>query len=138
MDNNITWQNYLLKQIDYEKKNGHKAAVVWLTGLSGSGKSTIANALNAFLFDKGYFSNVLDGDNIRHGLNSDLGFEDGDRKENIRRVGETAKLFKNSGSIVITAFISPFKNDRMVARKIIGDNFFEIFISADIETCKKT
>ncbi len=117
--------------------NGHKGGVMWFSGLSGSGKTTIAYALQTKLFEKGYQVYVLDGDNIRTGLNSDLGFEQKDRSENIRRVGEVASLFAHAGVIVITAFISPYKQDRDRARVAAGDAYHSIFIKADVEVCKK-
>lgn len=112
--------------------------VIWLTGLSGSGKSTIANELELALENKGVKSYVLDGDNIRCGLNSDLGFSDEDRKENIRRIAEVAKLFSDSGTIAITAFISPFRVEREAAKEIIGkENFIEVYVNAPIEVCER-
>jgi adenylylsulfate kinase len=121
-----------------EKANGHKGCVLWLTGLSGSGKSTIANLVEAALFKRGFRTIILDGDNIRHGLNSDLGFSASDRKENIRRIGEVAKLLTESGMIVITSFISPFRKDRdAVRKKMRKGDFIEVFLDCDIKTCVK-
>lgn len=117
--------------------NGHKGGVLWFSGLSGAGKSTIANALQQRLFAKGYQVYVLDGDNIRNGLNSDLSFSNADRSENIRRVGEVAALFADAGIIAITAFISPFKSDRDKARVAAKGNYHSIYIKADVETCAK-
>ena len=112
--------------------------VIWLTGLSGSGKSTIANELELALENNGVKSYVLDGDNVRGGLNSDLGFSDEDRKENIRRIAEVAKLFSDSGTIAITAFISPFRVEREAAKEIIGkENFIEVYVNAPIEVCER-
>lgn len=119
------------------QKFGHLSPVIWLTGLSGSGKSTLANMTQNHLFELGYKVYVLDGDSIRSGLNSDLGFSKEDRSENIRRISEVAKLFSDSGTIVITAFISPFSSDRELARKIIGVGFSEIWIKCDLDTCEK-
>lgn len=120
-----------------EKRNGHKSRVIWFTGLSGSGKSTVANATEKLLHDMGLHTYILDGDNVRMGLNKDLGFSPEDRTENIRRITEVAKLFADAGSIVLTAFISPYREDRDNARTIIGDNdFIEIFISADLSVCE--
>lgn len=116
--------------------NGHKGGVLWFSGLSGSGKSTIANELQNALFRKGYQVYVLDGDNIRRGLNSDLGFEHKDRTENIRRVGEVAALFANAGTIVISAFISPYRADRAHARAACPEGFHTIYIKADLNTCE--
>jgi adenylylsulfate kinase len=112
--------------------------VIWLTGLSGSGKSTIANELELTLENKGIKSYVLDGDNIRTGLNSDLGFSDNDRKENMRRIAEVAKLFADSGTIAIAAFISPFREERAEAKRVIGaENFIEVHVDASLEICEK-
>lgn len=120
-----------------EKRNKHKSRVLWFTGLSGSGKSTVANATEKILHDMGLQTYILDGDNVRMGLNKDLGFSAEDRTENIRRITEVAKLFADSGSIVLTAFISPYREDRDKARKIISnDDFIEIFISADLSVCE--
>ena len=116
--------------------NGHKGGIIWLTGLSGAGKSTIAIEAEHQLFLKGYQVNVLDGDNIRFGLSADLGFSPEDRTENIRRIGEVAKLFAEAGILVITAFISPYKQDRDRIRAIAGDMFHEVFIEADLEICE--
>jgi adenylylsulfate kinase len=115
----------------------HKSIVLWFTGLSGAGKSTIAHNVEEQLFQLGCSTFVLDGDNVRHGLNSDLGFSDADRKENIRRIGETAKLMLESGTIVLTAFISPFREDREIVRNIMphGD-FIEIYCRASLEACE--
>jgi bifunctional enzyme CysN/CysC len=111
--------------------------VLWYTGLSGSGKTTLALELEHRLFDHGYQVYVLDGDNIRHGLSSDLGFSHLDRTENIRRIGEVAALFAHAGIIVITAFISPYRHDRDQARTAAGNGFHEVFINSDIETCEQ-
>jgi len=118
-----------------ERKAG---PVIWLTGLSGSGKSTIANELELALENNGIKSYVLDGDNIRTGLNKDLGFSDDDRKENMRRISEVAKLFADSGTVVITAFISPFREERAEAREVIGkENFIEVHVDASLEVCEQ-
>jgi len=118
------------------KRNGHNPCVIWLTGLSGSGKSTIANALENKLFDMGVQTHLLDGDNVRMGLNSDLGFSPEDRAENIRRIGEVANLFAQSGHVLITAFISPYVNGRQAARAACKEQFLEVHIHADLETCE--
>nr|WP_234363313.1 adenylyl-sulfate kinase [Francisella tularensis] len=115
----------------------HKPIVLWYTGLSGAGKSTIANAVDRMLYERGYHTYIIDGDNIRHGLNHDLGFDEISRTENIRRVSEVAKLFVDAGLIVSVVLISPFIYDREQARKIIGDNFIEIFIDAPLAECEK-
>ncbi|MBL4613675.1 MAG: adenylyl-sulfate kinase [Magnetovibrio sp.] len=117
-------------------KNGHLGGVVWLTGLSGSGKSTLAFTLKKHLFDQGYQTYVLDGDNIRHGLSGNLGFSEQDRRENIRRVSEVAGLFARCGVITIAAFISPYHEERRLAREIAGDGFIEVHLSASIEVCE--
>jgi adenylylsulfate kinase len=127
---------YRISRQSRNQKNRHISPVIWFTGLSGSGKSTLANALETYLFNEGYKTYVLDGDNVRMGLNKDLGFSDNDRKENIRRISEVANLFTDSGTLTITAFISPFKEDRNLAREILGKNFIEIWVKADLETCE--
>jgi len=120
-----------------ELRNDHKSKVIWFTGLSGSGKSTVANATEKLLHDMGLQTYILDGDNVRMGLNKDLGFSPKDRTENIRRITEVAKLFADSGSIVLTAFISPYKEDRNSAREIISDeDFIEVFVNADLSVCE--
>ena len=120
-----------------EERNNHKSRVLWFTGLSGSGKSTIANATEKLLFDEGFQTYILDGDNVRMGLNKDLGFSPEHRTENIRRITEVAKLFADSGSLVLTAFISPYLEDRIQAREIIGqEDFIEIYIKADLSVCE--
>jgi adenylyl-sulfate kinase len=116
--------------------NGHKGGVIWFTGLSGSGKTTLAFNLEQLLFDRGYQTYVLDGDNIRYGLSSDLGFSHQDRAENIRRIGEVASLFAEAGFIVISAFISPYREDRELARRTVKTEFHEVFLSANIEACE--
>ena len=116
--------------------NGHTGGIIWLTGLSGAGKSTIAMEAERQLFQKGYLIYVLDGDNIRFGLSADLGFTPADRTENIRRIGEVAKLFADAGVVVITAFISPYRDDRNRVRPIAPDQFHEVFIKAALSTCE--
>ena len=136
--NNLKYQSYEVTRKDIQDRNKHRSFVIWFTGLSGSGKSTIANALNSYLFHSGYQSVVLDGDNTRLGINKDLSFSKNDRSENIRRVSEIAKLFIQNGQIVITAFISPFEKDRIQAKNSIGnDDFIEVFIDCPIEECEK-
>jgi len=135
---NITWHSSVVSKEDREAKNGHKGVVIWLTGLPSSGKSTIAVSLEKMLFDKGCHAFILDGDNIRHGLNSNLGFSPIEREENIRRIGEVAKLFAETGFIVITAFISPYRKDRDKARSILAKgDFIEIYVKADLSVCEK-
>jgi len=117
--------------------NNHKSVVLWFTGLSGSGKSTMSHALEERLFNKGCRTFVLDGDNVRHGLNSHLSFSDKDRKENIRRIGEVSKLMMEAGFIIMTAFISPFREDRIEVRNLISNgDFIEIYCKASLETCE--
>jgi len=131
--NNLTSQNYQITKHQRNVKNAHNSFVIWFTGLSGSGKSTLANAIEKVLFEKGCNTYVLDGDNIRLGINSDLGFTENDRKENIRRVAEVAKLMMDAGVIVITSFISPFESDRELAKKSIGTaNFIEVFVTCPL------
>ncbi|MFJ5795451.1 adenylyl-sulfate kinase [Bacillus atrophaeus] len=134
----IVWHEASITKEEYQQKNKHQSSILWLTGLSGSGKSTIANAAARELFEQGYQVVVLDGDNIRHGLNNDLGFSDEDRKENIRRIGEIAKLFVQQGTIVITAFISPFREDRKQVRQLVDEGeFLEIYIKCDLDICEQ-
>jgi bifunctional enzyme CysN/CysC len=135
---NIYWSKGKVTQSQLETRNGHRGYVVWLTGLSGSGKSTIATELERELFNQGKHAFILDGDNVRHGLNSDLGFSPDDRKENIRRVGEVAKLFARSGVICITAFISPYRSDRDLVRRIMNDDrFIEVHVNAPVSICEQ-
>jgi adenylyl-sulfate kinase len=135
--NNLTYHPNRVSKIDKNNKFKHSSPVIWLTGLSGSGKSTIGNALEQALFELGIKTQVLDGDNIRMGLNKDLTFSDDDRKENMRRISEVAKLFSESGTLTITAFISPFREERIKCKDIIGeDNFIEVFIDADLSVCE--
>jgi adenylylsulfate kinase len=135
---NITWHETSISKEDRRKKNGHGSCALWFTGLSGSGKSTIANAVSNELFRQGISEYVLDGDNIRHGLNKDLGFSDYDRTENIRRIGEVAKLFVDSGKVVTTAFISPFRSDRDQVRALFEEGeFIEVFVQCPIEECER-
>ncbi|HSC47672.1 MAG TPA: sulfate adenylyltransferase subunit CysN [Gammaproteobacteria bacterium] len=135
---NVVWHEHKVSRLQRANQKGQRPCVVWLTGLSGSGKSTIANALEQALFLEGYHSYLLDGDNVRHGLNKDLGFSDEARVENIRRIGEVARLFVDSGLIVITAFISPFRADRRMVRDILGrEEFIEIFVDTPLEVCEQ-
>ena len=136
-NNSVYLQRMSVQKEHRALKNDHKPCVVWLTGLSGSGKTSTANALENKLHALGYKTYTLDGDNVRHGLNNDLGFTDADRVENIRRVAEVAKLMVDAGLIVITAFISPFISERKYARQILADNeFIEVFVNAPIEVCE--
>ena len=134
---NIVWHEASVDRAARADKRGHRSAILWFTGLSGSGKSTLANAVNAALFERGLGTYVLDGDNVRHGLCKDLGFSDADREENIRRIGEVAKLFLDAGVSVLTAFVSPFRADRDKARDLVeAGDFFEIFCAADLDVCE--
>jgi len=131
-------QIFSINKIDRNKLNGHKGKVLWFTGLSGSGKSTVANFLEQILYKKGIKTYILDGDNLRHGLSKDLDFTQADRIENIRRVTEVAKLMVDAGIVVITAFISPFINERQIARNNFQDDeFIEIYVSTPIEIAEK-
>ncbi|WP_066218810.1 adenylyl-sulfate kinase [Aliarcobacter cryaerophilus] len=137
-DNNIVWHNQSITKEKRLTLLNQKPCILWFTGLSGSGKSTIANAVELELFKRGRKTYLLDGDNVRHGLNKDLGFSEQDRIENIRRIGEVAKLFVDSGLIVLTAFISPFKSDRQIARSLVKyDEFIEVFIDTPLEVCEQ-
>lgn len=134
----ITWHHAAVTKKKRHLLNGHKSCVLWFTGLSGSGKSTVANAVDEALFQRQCRSYVLDGDNIRHGLNQDLSFQARDRKENIRRIGEVAKLFVDSGQIVSSAFISPFREDRQLVRNMFQpDEFIEVHIHCPIHICEE-
>ncbi|GEA62017.1 adenylyl-sulfate kinase [Vibrio comitans] len=134
---NIVWHQASVTREQRQQLKGHKPAVLWFTGLSGSGKSTIANAVELKLNQLSVHSYLLDGDNVRHGLNRDLGFSDEDRIENIRRIGEVARLFVDSGSLVLTAFISPFIADRKQVRTLLPEGeFIEVFVDTPIETCE--
>ena len=134
---NITWHEGDVTRDDREKRLGQRGVTIWLTGLSGSGKSTVAVAAEKELLSQGRVAFVLDGDNVRHGLNSNLGFSPDDRTENIRRIGEVAKLFNEAGIIVLTAFISPYRADRDAVREKMNDgDFIEAYVAASLETCE--
>lgn len=138
MSDNIVWHQHNVSHQDRCEQKSQKACVLWFTGLSGSGKSTVANAVESMLFQNNNHSYLLDGDNIRHGLNKDLSFSDDDRVENIRRIGEVAKLFADSGLIVLSAFISPFRSDRQQVRELLNDgDFIEVFVDTPLEICEK-
>ena len=135
---NVTWHEHKVDRNEREKLLKQKGVVIWFTGLSGSGKSTIANEVAYNLHKKGHFSYVLDGDNVRHGLNKDLGFSPEDRNENIRRISEVANLFADAGIIAITAFISPYRKYRNFCRELAGKGrFIEVYTKASIDTCEK-
>ncbi|UQZ45507.1 adenylyl-sulfate kinase [Bacillus sp. PK3-037] len=135
---NIVWHPAVIQKSDRQSLNGHKSCALWFTGLSGSGKSVLANAVDEKLYHMGIQSYVLDGDNIRHGLNRDLGFRTEDRIENIRRIGEVAKLFVDSGQMILTAFISPFREDRDMVRALFPDEeFLEIYVKCPLQVCEQ-
>lgn len=134
---NLVWHTMEISRKMREDHMKQKAFTIWMSGLSGAGKSTIANALEKRLYAMGKKTMLLDGDNVRMGLNSNLGFSDEDRVENIRRIAEVAKLMNDAGLIVITAFISPYRHDRENAKQIIGDGFREVYVSTSIEECEK-
>lgn len=135
---NVTWEHRKLCKEDYRQRNGHNSMVLWFTGLSGSGKSTLAHQVEEMLHSKGWYTYILDGDNIRHGLNGDLGFSEEDRRENIRRIGEVAKLFVDAGVVVLAAFISPFQQDRDRVRALFEPHeFVEIHVRCDLEVCEQ-
>lgn len=138
MSNNLTWHQHTIDKSARAKKLNQKPSVIWLTGLSGSGKSTIANLLEKRLFEADHTTYLLDGDNVRHGLCGDLGFDDKARVENIRRISELSKLFVDAGQIVLTAFISPFKADRGYCRSLLEANeFIEVFVDTPLEVCEQ-
>ena len=135
---NVVWHQGEVSREDKEKKNGHKGAVLWFSGLSGSGKSTLSHAVENKLFQMDVHSTVLDGDNVRHGLNKDLGFTDEDRVENIRRIGELSKLMVDAGLLVMTAFISPFCSDRRMVRSLVQKHeFIEVYMETALEECER-
>ncbi|MHC4064500.1 MAG: adenylyl-sulfate kinase [Planctomycetota bacterium] len=135
---NITWHEGHVSREEREKLLDQQGALIWFTGLSGSGKSTIAYTLEHALVQRGHLAYVLDGDNIRHGLNKNLGFSAEDREENIRRIGEVANLFADAGIVTLTAFISPYRKDRDINRELLGQGrFFEVFCKAPLEVCEQ-
>lgn len=136
-DQNIVWHHHAVTREKREALHQHHGAVLWFTGLSGSGKSTIASSLESALHQLGVSTYLLDGDNIRHGLCHDLGFSDEDRKENIRRIGEVSKLMVDAGLVVLTAFISPHQAQRQEVRHLLGESFYEIFIDTPLHICEQ-
>ncbi len=137
-DENIVWHQHLVDKQFRAGLKQQKPAVLWFTGLSGAGKSTVAGALENRLADLGYHTYLLDGDNVRHGLCSDLGFSEQDRRENIRRIGELAKLMADAGLIVLSAFISPHREERQLVRDLLPqDEFIEVYVNASLEVCEK-
>ncbi len=136
-DNHLVWQALDVTRETRAKRLGQRPRTLWLTGLSGSGKSTLANELEKRLMAQGYHTMLLDGDNVRMGLNQNLGFSEQDRIENIRRIAEVSRLLNDAGLIVLTSFISPFRRDRQNARRIVGDAFVEIYVDTPLEECEK-
>ncbi len=135
---NIVWHESEVTKENRQQQKGHKSAILWFTGLSGSGKSTISVALETALYTKGFHTYRLDGDNVRHGLNNNLGFSPEDRTENIRRIGEVSKLMVDAGLFTLTAFISPYLEDRDQVRKLVeADEFIEVYVKASLETCEQ-
>ena len=135
---NIVWHDHKITRAERSVNKNQKPCLLWFTGLSGSGKSTIANALDVALHNRGYHTFLLDGDNVRHGLCKDLGFSNEDREENIRRIGEVCKLFADAGLIVMSAFISPFTSDRRLVRKLFpAGEFIEVFMDTPLATCEE-
>ena len=138
MSTNLTWHQAAVSKDDRARQKRQKPCVIWFTGLSGAGKSTLANALERALFERGHHCYLLDGDNVRHGLNRDLGFSDADRVENIRRIAEVAKLLVDAGLIAMTAFISPFRADRQLARDLLpADEFIEVHVATSLAVCEQ-
>ncbi|MBE5214862.1 adenylyl-sulfate kinase [Pectobacterium sp. A535-S3-A17] len=136
-DENVVWHAHDVTRESREKLHGHQGVVIWFTGLSGSGKSTLAGALEQALHQRGVSTYLLDGDNVRHGLCRDLGFTDDDRRENIRRVGEVAKLMVDAGLVVLTAFISPHRAERKMVQDLLGEGqFIEVFVDTPLATCE--
>ena len=137
MNKNIVWHKAVVKRAMRQQQNNHKSFILWFTGLSGAGKSTLAHRLEEILYQRGCRTYVFDGDNVRHGLCSDLGFSDADRHENIRRIGEMSKLFIDAGVVALTAFISPYQQDREMVRSLVKDgDFIEIHCSASVDVCE--
>ena len=138
MTDDVYWHSSNITRQHRQQKNKHKSFVLWFTGLSGSGKSTLANAVEKKLFEMDYNVTVLDGDNVRHGLCSDLGFTEEDRNENMRRVGEVSKLFVEAGTIVLAAFVSPYRKDReQVRSRLPHGDFYEVYCQCDLEICEE-
>ncbi|MBX2079123.1 adenylyl-sulfate kinase [Campylobacter peloridis] len=138
MSKNLTWHTSSITKTQRAKLKNQKPCVLWFSGLSGSGKSTLANAVEKKLFEQGFHTYLLDGDNIRHGLNKDLGFDEASRVENIRRIGEVCKLFVDAGMIVLCAFISPFEKDRKLIKDLLDEGeYIEIFVDTPLEICEK-
>jgi len=138
MEKNITEHEYRVNRLERQQLNGHNSFLVFITGLSGSGKSTLANALEERLHNSKIHTYVLDGDNVRHGINKNLGFSPEDRSENNRRIGEISKLFIDAGLVVLAAFVAPYEKDRMIIKETVNlDNFVEVFVNTSLEECEK-
>ncbi|GAB4389140.1 MAG: adenylyl-sulfate kinase [Thermodesulfovibrionales bacterium] len=137
MEKHIVWHEKLVQRHDRHRLNKHGSCLLWFTGLSAAGKSTIAHHLEKELFDRGVRSYVLDGDNVRHGLNANLGFTREDRRENLRRIAELSKIFVDAGHVVLAAFISPYREDRDMVRRIVGPDFFEVFVKCPVDICEQ-
>ncbi|MBC2840313.1 adenylyl-sulfate kinase [Robiginitalea sp. SC105] len=138
MSENITPHTFKITRKERREANGHNSLLIFFTGLSGSGKSTLANGLEQRLFEDGYKTYVLDGDNVRTGLNKNLGFSPEDRSENIRRIGELAKLFIDSGTVVLAAFVAPYASDRQAIRELVGsENYIEVFVNTSLAVCEE-
>ncbi len=137
-NSNIVWQAYKVNKAQRSEHKRQQPCILWFTGLSGSGKSTLANALEQRLFELNHHTYLLDGDNVRHGLNKDLGFSDQDRQENIRRIGELSALFVDAGLLVLAAFISPFRAERRMVRELVGPGeFIEVHVATPLSTCEQ-
>lgn len=137
MTENIIPHNHTIKKADRINKLGYRPILIWFVGLSGSGKSTLASGLETRLFNEGINTYILDGDNIRSGLNKDLDFSDESRKENLRRITEVSNLFVDAGTVVLTAFITPFEEERRKVKEMMGDNYVEVFVNCPLEECEK-
>ena len=138
INSSIVWQDCKVNKVQRAEQKQQQPCILWFTGLSGSGKSTLANALEQKLFELNHHTYLLDGDNVRHGLNKDLGFSDQDRQENIRRIGEMSALFVDAGLVVLAAFISPFRAERRMVRELVGpDEFIEIHVATPLSTCEQ-
>lgn len=137
-ENHVVWHKCLVDRVDRNPLNNHRSGLVWFTGLFASGKSTIAHNVERVLYERGVRAYVLDGDNVRHGLNANLGFSLEDRKENIRRIGEVAKLMVDAGLVVFATFISPYREDRDAVRRLFAeDQFFEVYVKCSLKECEK-
>ena len=138
MEKNVIPHSHVITKKERQAANKHRSLVIWFTGLSGSGKSTLAGKVEELLFRQGIKTYILDGDNVRTGMNNNLGFSPEDRKENIRRIGEISKLFVDAGIVVLTAFISPYRSDRAIVKKLLGEEeFIEVFVKCPVDVCEQ-